>query len=159
MLGAALTLTPAAPALAAPRLPLKWEVVALGLSQAQRLSQGAGVTVAVIDTGVVDSHPALRGKVTTGPDYAGSSARRGMSYWGDHGTAMASDVLRVAPRARILSIRAITDDADPVRKDAKKLWQQSGPSPITKAVRYAVDHGAQVISMSLGTSDMGFVDY
>jgi hypothetical protein len=116
------------------------------------------VTVAVIDTGVVDSHPALRGKVTTGPDFAQSSARQGMSYWGEHGTAMASDVLHVAPKAHILSIRAITDRKDPARKNTKKIWQTPS-SPITQAVRYAVDHGAQVISMSLGTADFGFIDY
>ncbi|MCO5999392.1 S8 family peptidase [Actinoallomurus rhizosphaericola] len=150
----ALVATAAPPAQAAPA----WEDAALGLAAAQRSTQGAGVTVAVIDTGVVDSHPALRGKVTTGPDFAESSARRGMSYWGAHGTAMASDVLHVAPKAHILSIRAILDKKDPARKNTKEIWHKP-PTPITKAVRYAVDHGAQVISMSLGTADFGFIDY
>ncbi|WP_369273771.1 hypothetical protein AB5J55_30970 [Streptomyces sp. R11] len=55
--------------------PLGWEGEALGLSAAQQLSQGEGVTVAVLDSGVVADHPAVKGRVTTGPDYRKDTGR------------------------------------------------------------------------------------
>jgi hypothetical protein len=67
---------------------------------------------------------------------------------------MASDVLKVAPKAKILSVRVIDDEKDdtPDVKDLEDLRNQ-GKSPIEEGIRYAVDHGADVISMSLGSSD------
>ncbi|GGS74103.1 S8 family peptidase [Streptomyces cinerochromogenes] len=146
-----------APAQAA--TPVGWEGNALSLSAAQRQSQGEGVTVAVLDSGVVVSHPALKGRVTTGPDYRQDGLKPGDPDWGGHGTAMASDVLKVAPKARILSIR-VTSDKDDKEVTEKELEErrQAGNSPVADGIRYAVDHGADVISMSFGSGD-GFASY
>ncbi|MFC9926914.1 S8 family serine peptidase [Streptomyces sp. NPDC127190] len=149
----------AAPAQAA-TTPVGWEGTALGLSAAQRQSQGRGVTVAVLDSGVAAAHPALRGRVTTGPDYRQDGLKPGDRQWGQHGTAMASDVLKVAPQARILSVR-VTSDKDTEKNAAKRmeeLRKQGGKSPVAEGIRYAVDHGADVISMSFGSAD-GFATY
>ncbi|MFI9049587.1 S8 family peptidase [Streptomyces sp. NPDC053427] len=140
-ISALLCVTTATPAAA--DAPRSWEYQALGLAAAQRTAQGDGVTVAVLDSGVMSDHPALRGKVTTGPDFQKDGLQPGNPRWGGHGTAMASDVLKVAPKAKILSVRVIDDE-----KDNKKLRQ--GPSPVGQGINYAVDHGADVISMSLG---------
>ncbi|WP_345017583.1 S8 family peptidase [Streptomyces shaanxiensis] len=134
--------------------PVGWEGQALGLSAAQQQSQGEGMTVAVLDSGVMENHPALKGKVTTGPDFLEDGLEPGDRKWGQHGTAMASDVLKVAPKAKILSVRVIDDEKNdtPDVKDLEDLRNQ-GKSPIEEGIRYAVDHGADVISMSLGSSD------
>jgi type VII secretion-associated serine protease mycosin len=138
----------------------EWPVGFLDLPAAQQLSTGAGVTVALLDTGVVQGRADLTGQVTTGPDYAGGIEQPGQSGWGEHGTCMASIIaghgrdggadgmLGVAPAAHILSIRVIRDDDAP---DADAPTKD--PTPITDGIDYAVDHGAQVISMSLGGED------
>ena len=135
----------------------EWPVAFLNLPAAQQLSTGSGVTVALLDTGVVTGRADLTGQVTTGPDYAGGVERAGQSGWGEHGTCMASIIaghgrdggadgmLGVAPAAHILSVRVIRDD------DAPDLGAPAKDStPISDGIKYAVDHGAKVISMSLG---------
>ncbi|MFJ8824786.1 S8 family serine peptidase [Streptomyces sp. NPDC102467] len=141
---AALCALAIAPAAAA--VPGGWESAALGLPAAQRLSTGKGVTVAVLDTGVVADHADLKGHVTTGPDYVGDIAATSDPGWGVHGTAMASAVLKVAPDAGILSVRVIDE------KEHKADTARSGTSPVAKGVEYAVKHGADVIVLSLGDS-------
>ncbi|WP_330343290.1 S8 family peptidase [Streptomyces sp. NBC_00557] len=142
-----------APAQAA--TPVGWEGQALDLSAAQQQSQGDGVTVALLDSGVVPDHPALKGKVTTGPDYRQDGLHLGDPDWGQHGTAMASDVLKVAPKAKILSVR-VTSDKDNEKNLPKELedLRKQSDSPIAEGIRYAVDHGANVISMSIGSGDL-----
>ncbi|GHH88615.1 type VII secretion-associated serine protease [Streptomyces capitiformicae] len=138
-------------ATAAPRaaetVPQSWEYSALNLAQAHRAAQGEGVTVAVLDSGVEAGHPALAGKVTTGPDYVEDGLQPGDPKWGDHGTAMASDVLKVAPKAEILSIRITSD------KDEDGFYR--GTSRIARGIDYAIEHGADVISMSIGGELLG----
>ena len=84
------------------------------------VSQGHGVTVAVIDSGVNPQVSDLAGSVTTGPDYSGVSTPSSNPEWGMHGTWMASlivghghgfesGVSGVAPKARVLSIRVLPD--------------------------------------------------
>ncbi|WP_344499678.1 S8 family peptidase [Streptomyces enissocaesilis] len=140
----------AAPAHAA-GTPSSWESSALSLPTAHQLSQGEGVTVAVLDTGVAADHPAVRGRVITGPDFREDGMEPASPDWGDHGTAMASDVLKVAPKAKILSVRVNSD------KDEGDGYEdlQRGVSPVAKGIQYAVDHGADVILLSLGTGEVG----
>ncbi|MDR8412160.1 S8 family serine peptidase [Nonomuraea sp. 3-1Str] len=166
-LTAALVAGTAAPGLA--EAPHGWEQSAMRVPAAQRVAQGKGVTVAVLDTGVMRSHPEFKGRVSGGPDFIGGGARPGKSYWGEHGTAMASSVLRVAPGSRVLSVRVIWDREDPARKRAEaavkagragadKESERAG-SALAKGIRYAVDHGARVVSMSLGTAEWGWGGY
>jgi subtilisin family serine protease len=130
-----------------------WELAAMSVPAAQKITKGEGVTVAVIDTGIRTNHEALKGRATAGPDFLGETDQN-ESYYGRHGTAMASDVLDVAPEAKVLGLRAIRDDGDPKFKEwSSTLDEDKGAAAtaVHRAIRAAVDSGAKVISMSLGT--------
>jgi subtilisin family serine protease len=117
-------------------------------------TEGKGITIAVIDTGVDGSVSDLAGAVTGGIDYSGAGAANGEKPVGDssernHGTMVASlaagrgtssgaGLIGVAPQANILSI-SIGFGAAATNSDDQ----------IAEAVTWAVDHGANVINMSL----------
>ena len=129
---------------------------------AWRLSQGRGVTVAVLDTGVDAAAADLAGSVTTGPDYTLGADPPGYQPPHLHGTFIASliaghgsgpgrggGIIGVAPAARVLSVRVILDDQEP----GLGVYNSNSryADAIDDGIRYATQHGAQVINMSLGT--------
>lgn len=127
----------------------------LGLPQAQQISRGAGIVVAVLDTGVQLDHPALRNRLAaarydfidgdTTPADAGNGADDDQDGTPDemvgHGTHVAGIVLLVAPDARIMPLRVLDSDG------------HGDFFRVAAAIDYAVDHGAQVINLSLGAAD------
>jgi len=60
----------------------EWWLAGLHVTQAWQQSEGSGITVAVLGTGVDASYPGLAGSVITGPDYTGSGRAPGSPYWG-----------------------------------------------------------------------------
>ena len=155
--GCALALAFAAPARADAVRDSEWHVGFLHLAEAQRISQGDGVTVAVIDTGVDATHPDLQGNVLPGID-AWSPARDGHTDQRGHGTAMASliaghghgdggrdGILGVAPKAKILPVAVFP----PGSTDAQPQYP---PADLAAGIRWAADQGVQIINMSLGGS-------
>ncbi len=140
----------------------QWVLGMLNVAAAWPRSEGAGVTVAVIDSGVDPDVSDLSGSVTTGPDYTGVNTSRASSDWGVHGTWMASliaghghdgggsGVIGVAPQARILSIRVIPDRTDPHYGQYEREQEIRIQQSLANGINYAVAHGAQVISMSIG---------
>ncbi|MGP3980337.1 type VII secretion-associated serine protease mycosin [Streptomyces sp. KR80] len=137
----------------------EWALDALRAQTAWQTTKGGGVTVAVLDTGVDDQHPDLAGQVVAGKDLIGFGAGRGDRSWARHGTAMAGiiaghghgpgrgdGVLGVAPEAKILPVRVILEDGDPARKKARG----ARGGALAEGIRWAADHGADVINLSLG---------
>jgi type VII secretion-associated serine protease mycosin len=131
---------------------------------AWRLSQGHGVTVGVLDTGVDATAADLAGSVTTGPDYTLGADPPGYQPPHLHGTFIASiiaghgsgpgddgGIIGVAPAARVLSVRVILDDQEP----GIGVYNSNSryANAIDDGIRYATQHGAQVINMSLGTGE------
>ncbi|MFG2076794.1 S8 family serine peptidase [Nonomuraea maritima] len=149
---------------AAPADPVReqqqWVLDALNVERAWTVTKGRGVTVAVVDSAVDATVKELRGRVSAGPDMTTGAVRREVRP-GAHGTAMAAliagsgaddGLVGVAPDARILSLpMAIAEE--PVFSVPSEE-QEDGPvteSPLARALRYATDHGAQVVSMSIGS--------
>ena len=147
------------------RVNQQWVLDMMNVPAAWQLTQGAGVTVAVIDSGVNPDVSDLTGSVLTGPDYTGISTRPSNPDWGVHGTWMASliaghghgpggssGVIGIAPRSTILSIRVIPDRADPHYSRYSREQEPGIQDSLARGIDFAVRHGAKVISMSIGYS-------
>ena len=135
----------------------------------QLRSKGAGVIVAVIDTGIDRSHPDIKDHLWNDPgeipndnldndndglvdDVFGwnfldsnkdtlelrSSSQTSIA---GHGTFIAGLIALIAPNAKIMPIRAFSPDGI---GDAFSVAQ---------GIKYAVDHGAQVINLSFGSTE------
>ncbi len=150
----------AAPAFADTVRNEEWWLTSLHVTKAWLSSRGAGVTVAVLDTGVDATQPDLAGSVTTGKDYTNSGRTAGGPFWGGHGTAVASliaghghgphhadGIMGVAPLAKILSVRVTLENKDPLL--ANPTVVAALPEAIARGINYAVRHGAQVIDLPL----------
>lgn len=107
---------------------------------------GAGVTVAVVDSGVDAAHPAVRavGRAVAfrwdpGEQQAVSTEGPHEDLFG-HGTACAGIVRRAAPDATLWSVRVLGS-----RLTGKGVVFAAG-------LRWAIEQGARVINLSLSTS-------
>ncbi|ROP28863.1 S8 family serine peptidase [Couchioplanes caeruleus] len=127
----------------------QWDFAKLRIATAWQRSTGAGVTVAVIDSGVEATHPDLAGRVLPGVDLVAGTSGTSSDPNG-HGTHVAGTIAAVtgngvgvsaiAPDARILPVRALDAQGSGLMSD------------VATGIVYAADHGAQVINMSLGSS-------
>ncbi|WP_433013050.1 S8 family peptidase [Kribbella sp. CA-294648] len=109
--------------------------------------EGAGVEVAVLDTGVDAAHPDLQGKVQQTQDFSGSPT--GSADHFGHGTHVAATIAGtgagsggtrkgVAPKADLLIGKVLGDDGYGLES-----WIISG-------MEWAAAEGAKVVNMSLG---------
>ncbi|WP_426998585.1 S8 family serine peptidase [Pseudarthrobacter sp. N5] len=144
-----------------------------GITKAWEVSKGANVKIAVIDSGIDGQHPDLKGVLSGGYDASGSGKPDGQKSIGakpEHGTLVATmlagrghqppdstatpspdaaktgpdGIIGVAPEAQILSASTWLGSANPGGK--------SDQQQIPEAVRWAVDNGAKVINISLGST-------
>jgi len=132
----------------------QWHLGALKIAEAQQISQGAGITVAVIDTGVAD-HPDLSGNVLNGIDVITGGTGNGRADDDGHGTGMAGIIaahghgtgnrdgaLGIAPKAKILPIRMTIGN------------REGGDKPVAEGIRWAIAHGAKIINISQSAGDI-----
>jgi type VII secretion-associated serine protease mycosin len=143
-----------ATAVADPGAGEQWHLGALGIAAAQRITTGQGVTVAVIDSGVDATNPDMQGQLVTGTCF-GAPAQAGAAPTDDndgHGTMVAGLIaakggggghaLGIAPGAKVM----------PICVDTTHIDQTVVERETVQAIHYAVDHGASVINISLGSS-------
>ena len=131
----------------------QWAAAKIHLPEAHTAGSGAGVIVAVLDTGVDATHSALAGHMMSGYDFVDMDADPSEvgvpevdSVYG-HGTHVAGIVALTAPGAKIMPVRVLDQNGE------GNIWV------LAEALRYAVnpdgdlstDDGATVINMSLGT--------
>jgi type VII secretion-associated serine protease mycosin len=151
---------PAAPAAAAgcgpnfssPLTDQPWPLKRLRPDLVWPITQGNDIVVAVIDSGVSNTHPALAGQVLPGLDLIAGNGPGTCDDVG-HGTIIAGIIAAkplansayygMAPGAKILPLKVL-DSAD-------RSFDQQLPSRIARAIRVAVQMGASVINLSLTT--------
>jgi len=124
-----------------------WAQDRLQPKRAWDLTEGAGVTVAVVDSGVDASVPQLAGRVLPGADVVGGGPANNDCL--GHGTFVAGVIAArqargtglagVAPQVRILPIRQTNSAEDGTAAD------------MAEAIRAAVDGGANVINVSVSS--------
>ncbi|MFF7279176.1 type VII secretion-associated serine protease mycosin [Streptomyces griseorubiginosus] len=126
----------------------QWALQTLQAESAWKISEGKGVTVAVIDTGVNAEHVDLKGNVLKGKDFSDGdddASPEASEEDPSHGTEMAAviaghghgpndtdGVMGLAPEAKIL----------PIRDDTERDFS------FADEIRYAVDQGASIINIS-----------
>ncbi|MGK5678063.1 S8 family peptidase [Actinoplanes sp. URMC 104] len=126
----------------------QWDFSKISVSAAWPKSTGAGVVVAVLDTGVDAKHPDLAANLVSGYDAVADTA--GVATDGNgHGTHVAGTIAAatgngvgvsgIAPDTKIMPVRVLGADGSGYMSDT------------AEGIIWAADHGANVINMSLGS--------
>jgi hypothetical protein len=131
-----------------------WGLAETQVTAAQQHATGAGVIVAVVDTGIDLEHPVLAARLLPGYDFVENDnqpddAPNGVDEDEDglldeatgHGTHIAGIIGNVASQAKILPVRVLNSDGGGTLFD------------IVQGIVYAADNGAKVINLSLSTSE------
>lgn len=134
-----------------PYLSLQHGLQSLDVLKAHRCGRGAGVIVAIVDTGADTSHADLRDAQTTSANFVDDDGHQFLRDF--HGTAVAGiiaatpgnglGIVGIAPEAQLMLLKA--------------CWQtghgagaQCNSFTLAQALSKAIDRGAQVINLSLG---------
>jgi serine protease len=148
----------------------QWGHVNVGAPEAWTVTRGAGVTVAVVDTGVDFTHPDLAGNLVrvAGSDMTRNTAYRcpGQKPGGNVSNAVAQDdqghgthvagtiaavtgngvgVAGVAPAAKVLPVKVLDRSGS------------GSDGDVARGICFAADNGAKVINLSLGYDPAGSI--
>ncbi|KQZ28025.1 S8 family serine peptidase [Duganella sp. Root1480D1] len=143
---------PVAATLNDPYLGSEWHIAKIGAPSAWDSTQGAGITIAILDTGVDGTHPDLAPRMVAGRDIYGNSADT--SDLCGHGTAVAgaaaaagnnaTGVSGVSGQSKIMPLRIAYKGSDGLC--------YAYASTIASGVTYAADHGAKVVNVSFSNA-------
>ncbi|MGW1812641.1 type VII secretion-associated serine protease mycosin [Streptomyces sp. NPDC002125] len=160
VLGLLLAVGASTPAFADSARSEQWHLDAMKAEEMWKTSTGEGVTVAVIDSGVDATNPDLAGRVLEGLNLEKDLPGDELEDYSGHGTGMAglisgtgqalggNGAFGLAPGAKILPIRMPKAGGAANQAAGDKRFNENLP----KAIKYAVDHDAKVINVSLGVT-------
>ena len=118
----------------------------INLGQSQAKTRGFGVIVAVLDTGVAATHPALQNNMMAGLNTMQSASAPADLPDGatnadvGHGTMIAGLITRLAPNAAIMPVRVMNADG------------KGSTFSVAQGIHYAVTHGARIITLSFSAT-------
>ena len=119
-----------------------WNHKAIDLGLAHLKSQGIGIKVLVIDTGVDKSHPSISKNFVRGKNFVDEVSPSKLSYdyfdHNGHGTHVTSIITQVAPATKIFVAKACNQN-----KQCKLV-------DIIMAIEWGISQGVDLINMSLG---------
>jgi thermitase len=113
----------------------RWGVTRIEAPQAWQITRGdQSIIVAVLDTGINKDNQNLAERVVADVNFTNSPTSDDLY---GHGTHMAGTIAAIAPECRLMNVK-VADDMG-----------RCEPSVVARGVIWAVDHGAQVINISL----------
>jgi len=131
-----------------PQIP--WGVQRVGAPQVWARTQGAGATVAVIDTGIDSTHPDLAGQVAGGINILDPQHPDNWKDDEGHGTHVAGTIAAngrnggvagVAPQAKLYAVKVLDKDGN------------GNYSDVIAGIEWAMNHGIKIANMSLGADE------
>jgi len=129
-----------------------WGITRIGAPSAWSSSTGAGIKVAILDTGIQYDHPDLAANIKGGISVVGDENSTDNAKWDDghwHGTHVAGivaainndiGVVGVAPAAWLYAVKVLADNGEGYISD------------VIEGMDWCVQNGMQVLNMSLGTA-------
>lgn len=131
-----------------PGLPRQWNMPLIGADSSWSIGTGQGITIAVVDTGVHLAHEDLSARLVSGRNFVTANAQPQDDN--GHGTHVAgiaaatmnngAGVVGVAPAARIMPVKVLDRNGEGTYANA------------AAGIRWAVDNGAHVVNLSLGST-------
>lgn len=135
-----------------PRRSQQWALDDLHAETFWQRTTGDGVDIAVVDTGVLGTHREFANRVCSGVAFLGSTGvaqvGQGAVDQNGHGTHVAGialagrgdgvGIVGVAPSARLIPVRVLDGQGE------------GSISDVARGITWAVDHGAEVVNLSLG---------
>lgn len=139
---------------------LQWGLERINAPEAWRVGTGDGITIAIIDSGVDLEHEDLASKVVAqvsciGADGDSGACRGSAQDDNGHGSHVAGIALAatdngrgiagVAPDADLMAVRVLANTCD-----GNDCSATGSSEDVAAGIRWAADHGADVINLSLG---------
>lgn len=129
-------------AYALPPRGIDWSLSAYGLPSLWQKSQGEGVRVAILDTGIEPGHQSLQGAVTEHRNFTSDASPYDTNGHGTHVAGVVAargELTGVAPKATLVSCKVLNNDG---------CGSMDG---VARAILFAAEHGCKVAVLSLGS--------
>jgi thermitase len=137
-----------------PVYPNQWHLQAIQAPMAWVATQGNGITVAVLDSGIDATHPDFQGQLVSGWNVVSNNSDTSDNH--GHGTAVAGTLGAVTNNATAVAGIAGQGKVMPIRiTNGTNLFAYY--SDIAKGLNWAADHGAKVANISFGPINSGTV--
>ena len=140
-----------------PSFPAQWSLARMGAEPAWTRTTGAGVRIGIVDTGIDLEHEDLMGKVVDSTNCVGADgdpARCTGTAQDDQGHGTHVSGIAAAYKGNGKGIAGVAPDAELVVAKVLSATGAGSGNDVTAGIKWVVDHGAQVVNLSLGDPAM-----